>query len=151
MGIVAARAPHDRCGEASTGRRCQGRVGGHSVSGRVDVMAGGVARNGIRGAPVAVVEVVIQQEDEVARAALGCRAVGRLPEDGAAAALVAAQADVAGRGIDEQPGIAVGRVGIDQCPVLAVVHGVAAVAVGHTTVVECKHRRADEAQPQCYD
>ena len=102
----------------------------------LEVVAGRVAVDRIRGPGVAVVEVVLQQEDEVAATLHRCWIQYVKGEDRAEMIGVTAQAGVARCRIYQQERIAVGAIRVDELTVLAVVDRVAAVAVGDALIVE---------------
>ena len=95
----------------------------------------------------AVVQVVFDQEDEVTAFTL-CRGIQRIAADGESPVqvIMAVDANGTGIGLDQQVGVTVGASGIDQSAVLAVVHGMATVAMSDASVVESHGGVGHEAQ-----
>ncbi len=133
--VVAARAAQLAGRERAAGRQAVAGVGRQPVPRGDQVVPGRVAGDDVRRAVGRVVEVVLEQEDEVAAAALGRRHQRVRAQDRTVLVRVAPEADVA-RGLgEEQPRPARGRRRDDES-LLAVVHDVTALAAGDPVAVE---------------
>jgi hypothetical protein len=111
-------------------------------------VTGLVAEDRVLGTGVPVVDIVLEQECEVAAAELGWRSQGVVAPHRAEAGGVAAETHVGGRRIAKQIAVATRAVRIDEGAIFAVVDGVAAIAVGNAVIMECKRRRRQQLRGQ---
>ena len=111
-------------------------------------MTSRITDDGMVRAIVAVVEVVLDQEDEVASASFLGRNIGVLVGDreGLIDVIMATNANRAGIAIAQQVVVAIGHVAIHQGTVFAVVNGMATVAMGNTAIMESEGGHGGKAQ-----
>ncbi len=93
-----------------------------------------------------IIHTLHQQEREVARTFQVRRNQRVCREHSAETFCMASQANFGGSGVNQQPRVAKRGIAVDQRPILTVVHGMTAVAMGHTLIVESQRGQGQEAQ-----